>query len=384
MSVHSPRKRLALALLLPVLNLYLRLFHRARPVDSTTDIRRILVFRPDHIGDAVMATAVLRPLREKYPTAHIAMCVGPWSHSLFEQHPGIDELIVADLPWWGKVRKRITNTAFGLTPLALVERLRQAPFDLFLDMRGDLRHILIGLFGKSRHIIAYNRTGADAALSATVPYHYREHEVVKAVRLLEPLGIRVAEPALYLPVPEIARTHLAEKLLDLGLAADAPIITLCPQTRVRVKEWPEAHWQELTQLLLAQGPPDLRILIAGDKSLSLTGDRARRIHAFPGTLTLSELLALFERSRLVIGSDSAPLHIAACTGTPIIALFGPTYPELYAPYSKRTATLTGNCVCNRDLHLDCRVNPGGPGRCMSEILPAQAIAAISPREFLAR
>ena len=65
-------------------------------------------------------------------------------------------------------------------------------------------------------------------------------------------------------------------------------------------------------------------------------------------------------------------------------LFGPTYPELYAPFSKRTTTVTGNCVCNRDLHLDCRVNPGGCGRCMSEIVPAQVVAAISPREFLAR
>ena len=69
MSVHSPRKRLALAVILPALDLLLRLFHRTRPIDAATPLRRILVFRPDHIGDAIMATAVLRPLREKYPDA---------------------------------------------------------------------------------------------------------------------------------------------------------------------------------------------------------------------------------------------------------------------------------------------------------------------------
>jgi heptosyltransferase-2/heptosyltransferase-3 len=378
MSVHSPKKRLALAVILPALELFLRLFHRTRSIDPTTPLRRILVFRPDHIGDAIMATALLRPLREKYPDAHIALCVGPWSRDLFQNHPAIDELIIADLPWWAKVRARVTNTSSGLSPAALVARLWRHPFDLFLDVRSDLRHILIGLLGRSRYIIAYNRTGADAALSAAVAYHSREHEVIKAVRLLEPLGIRVPDPALYLPVRDSSRDSLAEKLRAAGALSGAPIITLCPQTRIRVKEWPDAHWQQLARGLLAQTPPDLLIAVAGDKSLSfpVPPDLAARFLLFPGLLTLSELAALFEHSRLVIGSDSAPLHLAACGSTPIIALFGPTYPGVYSPFSKHLTLLTGHCVCNRDLHLDCDVNPGGPGRCMADIIPIRVLESI--------
>jgi len=376
MAVHSPRKRLALAFILPALDLWLRLFHRTRPVDASTPLQRILVFRPDHIGDAIMATAILRPLREKYPDAHVALCVAPWSRDLFEEHPAIDELIIVDLPWWSKVRKRLTNTSVALTPLQLILRLRRHPFDLFLDVRGDLRHILIAILGRSRHIIAYNRTGADRALSATVPYHYREHEVIKAVRLLEPLGIRVSEPALYLPIQDSARASLATKLQAASLSLHAALLTLCPQTRVRVKEWPETHWQEFIRALIAKFPA-LSIAIAGDKSLSfpVPPDLAPQIHLFPGTLTLSELGALFQRSRLVIGADSAPLHLAACGPVPIIALFGPTYPELYAPFTKNLTLLTGNCACNRDLHLDCDFAPGAPGRCMAEILPAHLLRA---------
>jgi ADP-heptose:LPS heptosyltransferase len=383
MSVHSPRKRLALAVILPALDLFLRLFHRTRPVDAATPLPRILVFRPDHIGDAIMATALLRPLREKYPNSHIALCVGPWARDLFEDHPLINELIIADLPWWGKVRKRLTNTSAALSPLALILRLRRRPFDLFLDVRSDLRHILIGLLGRSRHIIAYNRTGADAALSATVPYHYREHEVIKAIRLLEPLGIRVPAPALCLPIRESAHATLAGKLRSAGAPSQAPLITLCPQTRVRVKEWPETHWEQLARGLLAQGPPGLHIAVAGDKTLAfpVPSDLAARLLLFPGLLTLPELGALFERSRLIIGSDSAPLHLAACGANPIIALFGPTYPELYAPFSKNLTLLTGACVCNRDLHLDCDITPGLPGRCMAEILPPTVLASIPPSVF---
>ena len=274
MSVHSPRKRLALSIILPVLNVWLRLFHRARPVHGTTPLRRILVFRPDHIGDAIMATAVLKPLRAKYPEAHIAMCVGPWAAGLFAGHPGIDELIEAELSWWGGVRKRITNRGAGLGVVGLVRRLRRERFDLFLDVRSDVRHILIGVLGGARHTIAYNRTGADAALSGTVPYHYREHEVTKAVRLLEPLGIKVAEPELWLPVREEARETLAGKLGGAGVAADAVVIVLCPQTRVRVKEWPERHWVDLMRGLVNKpdgGPDGLRIVVVGDKVAGVSG-----------------------------------------------------------------------------------------------------------------
>jgi hypothetical protein len=62
-------------------------------------------------------------------------------------------------------------------------------------------------------------------------------------------------------------------------------------------------------------------------------------------------------------------------------LFGPTYPELYAPFSRNVTVLTGSCVCNRDLHLDCDVNPGGPGRCMAEILPRRVLESITGRIF---
>jgi ADP-heptose:LPS heptosyltransferase len=381
MSVHSQHKRLALAIILPVLDLGLRLFHSTRPIGADTPLRRILVFRPDHIGDAIMATAVLQPLRDKYPDAHIALCVGPWSRTLFEDHPAINELIIADLPWWSGVRKRLTNTSVAIGPETLIHRLRQNPFDLFLDVRGDLRHILIGVRGRSRHIIAYDRSGGGRALSATVPYHYKEHEVIKAVRLLEPLGIKVPQPHLSLPIRDAARESLAKKLEAAGMPADAPILTVCPQTRVRVKEWPQANWDAFLQKLLPQVAQNLVVAIAGDKSLDfpLPPDHSNRLFVFPGTLTLPELAALFERSRLVIGADSAPLHLAACTPAPIIALFGPTYPELYAPFTPNLTLLTGACACNRDLHLDCTFNPGGPGRCMAEITPDRLLEAALPQ-----
>jgi ADP-heptose:LPS heptosyltransferase len=51
-----------------------------------------------------------------------------------------------------------------------------------------------------------------------------------------------------------------------------------------------------------------------------------------GEFGLAELRALVGRSRLFIGGDTGPLHIAATTATPVVGLYGPTLPERSAPW----------------------------------------------------
>lgn len=46
---------------------------------------------------------------------------------------------------------------------------------------------------------------------------------------------------------------------------------------------------------------------------------------------LYELACWLARARLYIGNDSGITHLAAAVGTPVLALFGPTDPEVWAP-----------------------------------------------------
>jgi hypothetical protein len=61
---------------------------------------RVLVIRCDHIGDAVMATAVLRPLRDSLRPATLDVLAGPWAASVFEGHPAVDRVLRYAAPWW--------------------------------------------------------------------------------------------------------------------------------------------------------------------------------------------------------------------------------------------------------------------------------------------
>jgi ADP-heptose:LPS heptosyltransferase len=54
----------------------------------------------------------------------------------------------------------------------------------------------------------------------------------------------------------------------------------------------------------------------------------------PPTPTLGDLAVLFAASRLYIGSDSGPMHVASLVGTPVLQLLGPTDPVENAPWSE--------------------------------------------------
>jgi ADP-heptose:LPS heptosyltransferase len=53
----------------------------------------------------------------------------------------------------------------------------------------------------------------------------------------------------------------------------------------------------------------------------------------PATPSLADLAALFARSRLYVGSDTGPMHVASLVGTPVLQLLGPTDPVENAPWA---------------------------------------------------
>lgn len=64
-----------------------------------------------------------------------------------------------------------------------------------------------------------------------------------------------------------------------------------------------------------------------------------------GRLTLKELAALTARARLFIGMDSAPMHIAAAVGTPVVALFGPSGANIWGPWQVPARVITSDHSC---------------------------------------
>src|SRR3989442_3026994 len=97
---------------------------------------RILALRPDHLGDLLLATAVLAELRRRRPEAEICALVGPWAAPALAGNPDLDHLLTYPFPWFD--RRRLPPPAERYAAAgALATWLRTLAFDRAIVLRPD-------------------------------------------------------------------------------------------------------------------------------------------------------------------------------------------------------------------------------------------------------
>jgi len=123
------------------------------------------------------------------------------------------------------------------------------------------------------------------------------------------------------------------------------------QELIPLRKWKNENYAELGRRLLSQFG-NLRILLTGGKSegavvealeKEIGSDRCRSI---AGKTSLRELLALYTRSSLMVTNDSGPGHFSTLTDLPVIVLFGPESPQLWAPLGRNVHVISRNLACS--------------------------------------
>jgi len=183
-----------------------------------------------------------------------------------------------------------------------------------------------------------------------------------------------------------AERAIAACLARAGIDASHDLIVAHVSAGNPFRRWPETAFARLLTAL-AEGSPRRRIVISSGPSdrpaatriateaRRALGDGADRIVDL-GDFGLAELRALIARSRLFIGGDTGPLHIAATTATPIVGLYGPTLAARSAPWrapALSTASLEVAGLACRP--CDQRVCAPGDFRCLTTLQPEQVISA---------
>jgi heptosyltransferase-3 len=112
-----------------------------------------------------------------------------------------------------------------------------------------------------------------------------------------------------------------------------------------------------------------------------------------GKLTWPDLTALLAGARLFVGPDTSVTHLAAATGCPTIALFGPTDPQLWGPVPaegldpvweasgtiqrrKNVWLVQHPLPCLPCQHEGCERHIVSFSRCLDELQPAQVLRAV--------
>ncbi|HEU5370444.1 MAG TPA: glycosyltransferase family 9 protein, partial [Ktedonobacterales bacterium] len=106
-------------------------FRRRRP----GEIRRVLLIRPDHLGDLLFTTPALAELRRTLPEAHITYLIGPWFREIAARNPHVDEIQTCVVPGFRRERQGALEPYRLLWRLA--SELRGQRYDLAIVLRPD-------------------------------------------------------------------------------------------------------------------------------------------------------------------------------------------------------------------------------------------------------
>jgi lipopolysaccharide heptosyltransferase II len=348
---------------------------------------RVLLIRLRLIGDVVLSTPLIRALRRRFPDAQLTYLVERTAAAVVSGNPHLDEVIVVERP---------RGLARLVDDLHLAWRLRRQHFDVVIDMHGGPRSSWLTLATGAPQRIGYDMPGRQWMYTRTVararelrPRHsvLNQWDLLSAIEGWVPEEAQPARDCVEMPVDPAADRRIADRLAAAAIGPEHELIVVHVSASNPFRRWPEPAFSEVVARLAGASPVRRLILSSGpsdreaadriaDGARALLDERTRaRVVPF-GEFDLAELRALIGRSRLFIGGDTGPLHVAAATATPVVAVYGPTLPARSAPW--RDPSVPSEAVEITDLPCrpcDQRVCAPGDYRCLTRLRPADVLAA---------
>jgi len=333
----------------------------------------VAVVQTSFLGDVVLTTPLVAALRAALCPARLSVVVRPEAVPLLAHHPCIDEVVVDD--------KRGTDRGLA-GALRVARRLRARRIDIAVSPHRSLRTALV-LAGAGIGMRVGFRESRGAFL-----YHVRvrrdrsHHDVERNLGLLWAFGVRPEEHLQppYL-VPGLAAENEAARLLgELGLDDGRALYALCPGSVWHTKRWNAEGFGIVARTLGEM--EGAAVLLLGGSADAAVGERVER-HAggaavnLVGKTDLATFVALAGRMRAVIANDSAPMHIAAACGVPLVAIFCATTPaQGYGPYAAAAEVIGADLECRPCGRHGGRSCPRGTEDCRRLVTPQQVVAAV--------
>jgi len=293
---------------------------------------KILIMDAGGIGDLVMATPVLKALREKFAKSHITLLVVPRSAEVIKDFPYFDEIIKLNL-----------NDTFA--SLRLFWKLRKRKFDMMIDLHAietwmaSLKRIILYSIITPKVKVGRNTDHRGFFLDIQVPENFlgTVHEVERKMSIPEILGAKIGIPNLTFNLSESEKNSVNAFLDKNGIQDEQFIVGINPGGFLPTRQWNKEKFIEIGRKLVQRYQARL-IITGGNREKILVSKIAESLKdSSPITVTefsLGELAVLFKRINLLITNDTGPMHIAAAVNIPIVSIFGPENYHRYRPYTR--------------------------------------------------
>jgi len=295
-------------------------------------MQRILAIQIKRIGDLILTVPALRLLRRHRPDAHITLVTAGAAGQLASCIPDIDENL--------NYRSLRLNSALWGSLLA-------DPFDFSLDFNGTDRSVGMSFVAGAGNRAAYTKRvlkfPRNAIFTHTSSASLKKlHTIDHMIALLETMGIHPHEhrEALRLKIPVSAQEQTRQILQAHEIGRDQSFAVIHPGTARPEKYWTCAGWAAVIDHLILE--KKLPVVITGGSDAAeishieavktaLRPEARSQVIDFSGQLSLPQTAAIISKSKLVLGVDTAAMHLAAAFEKPQLVLFGPTNPYHWRP-----------------------------------------------------
>ncbi len=335
---------------------------------TRTTPRRVLVVQTAFLGDVILATPLLRAARQLWPEAELDFLCIPQTATLLRGNPLLRRVIPYD-----KRGREKGPVSF----LRLARQLRARSYDLALIPHRSLRSAALAALARIPVRVGFDRSAGRKFFTHVVRYRRDRHEVERNLDLLRPFG----------PVPSGLRPELHPSHEDVQIVDSVQrrfrverFVAAAPGSVWPTKRWPAAYYAELSRELRRR--TGLRTVLVGGEADRPICERVEKESggaavSAAGQLTPLQSAELIRRAALLVTNDTAPLHMASAVGTPVVAIFGPTVPELgFGPYgvANHVAGLDLPCrPCSEHGGNKC---PIGTFECMLGLKPEKVLGLV--------
>ncbi len=323
-------------------------------------VHKILVIKLRAIGDVLLSTAVLRSLHDAYPGAQLDFLTEVQSRGAVTGNPYVDNVVAFD-------PKRQSG-------LSLILGVRKRKYDLVIDLFGNPRSAILALASGARYRVGYRFKWRQYCYNIVVEpsggdVHNREFNL----DALGAIGVPVTDSTIGFPLTEEAERYADEFFRSRGLL-NKFVVALNPGGGWSTKRWGVHQYASLADRIAGDRQASILILWGpGERSDAEQIQTSMKVkpEVIPPT-DLTQLGAILKRCSILVTNDSGPMHIAAALQTPIVAIFGPTNPDLQGPVGSRHEIVQNQSL----LCLGCNFTTcpiGNP--CMEELTVDDVYAA---------
>jgi heptosyltransferase-2 len=332
---------------------------------------KVLVVGPSWVGDMVMAQALYRLLKQRSTAAEIHVVAPPWSLPVLERMPEV---------------ARGIELAVGHGELGLG---RRRALGRSLRSEGYSRAIVLPRSAKAALVPWFARVPRRTGFRGEWRYGLLNDMRVQAasldqtVKRFVALGREPVEPVEPLPAdlyPRLSVSPANQQRLraEHGLDAREPLIALMPGAEYgAAKRWPAARFGELARWLAGAGT---NVVVLGSAKERPLGDEIAaaagqpRVRNLCGRTSLADVIDLAAAADAAVSNDSGLLHVAAASGTPVVAIYGSSSPKFTPPLTESAAVVYLGIECSPCFEREC---PLGHLRCLTEISVERVEAALA-------